>query len=186
MSHEPLLEPLVRWWRIKKILPDLPNGGVHVDIGCGTTPELVNFVKDQMSQSIGIDITVKAQKQGKVRLLRQKLQKKLNLPTSSVEVVTLLAVLEHLDFPQDIIKECYRILKPGGVALLTVPSPNSALLLNLLSKIGFLSQKMINQHKHYFTHYQLGQIFKLAGFRQVQVSSFQLGLNTYVKAVKVK
>jgi predicted SAM-dependent methyltransferase len=96
----------------------------------------------------------------------------------------MLAVLEHLDHPQAIINECYRILKPGGILLITVPSPLNKYPLEMLSKIGIVQQKMIDQHKNYFTHQGLQDLFDKAGFSSVSVEAFQLGLNTFARAIK--
>lgn len=44
------------------------------------------------------------------------------LDDSAVDIVICTQVLEHCDYPQKIIDECYRVLKPGGVLIITVPS----------------------------------------------------------------
>jgi SAM-dependent methyltransferase len=43
------------------------------------------------------------------------------VPTDSVDCVTTISVLEHVRYPQKVIKEIYRILKPGGVVYVSVP-----------------------------------------------------------------
>jgi ubiquinone/menaquinone biosynthesis C-methylase UbiE len=40
---------------------------------------------------------------------------------ASADTVLCTAVLEHLEWPQDAIREMYRILKPGGYVILTAP-----------------------------------------------------------------
>lgn len=44
------------------------------------------------------------------------------LPSHSATVVTLLDVLEHLDDDQAAVREIRRILKPGGLLVITVPA----------------------------------------------------------------
>lgn len=46
------------------------------------------------------------------------------LPDASVDSVLCTQVLEHLPHPWIAVKECFRILKPGGKCLLTAPQTN--------------------------------------------------------------
>jgi len=49
----------------------------------------------------------------------------------------MMAVLEHLTYPETILKEVKRILKPGGVGLiLTVPSRHPNPLLEFFANSG--------------------------------------------------
>lgn len=44
------------------------------------------------------------------------------LDDNVMDIVICTQVLEHCDYPQKIIDECYRVLRPGGVLIVTVPS----------------------------------------------------------------
>lgn len=46
----------------------------------------------------------------------------LNLPANSIEAIGLFDVLEHLEKPEILLKEVYRVLQPGGVLLYSIPS----------------------------------------------------------------
>jgi SAM-dependent methyltransferase len=46
----------------------------------------------------------------------------LNLPNSSVEAIGAFDVLEHLEKPAILLTEIYRVLKPGGVFICSVPA----------------------------------------------------------------
>lgn len=50
-----------------------------------------------------------------------------NIPTddNSFDVVLMTEVLEHLKTPELVIKECYRVLKPSGKMIITVPFLNA-------------------------------------------------------------
>lgn len=182
MDH--LLEPPLMQWRIRQVLPDFPTKGVLVDIGCGNPPALINRVKEKMDRCIGVDSAVSTSKNKKVSIVKQYMRKKIKIPARSADVVTLLAILEHLDYPAEIVSECYRILKPRGKLLLTVPSPKSQMPLKFLTSLDLVDPVMVSQHKRYFTHQQLRRILSKAGFSRIRITSFQVGLNTYVKAVK--
>ena len=177
-------EPLLQRWRIKKILPYFPYGGVHLDIGCDTPPVLINLVKERMKQCIGVDIAVKPEKRDNVEIKRMDLQKKIDLDSNYVNVITLLAVLEHMKYPVEILKECYRILKPGGIILITVPSPQNEPILHMFAALHLVRPEMIDQHETYFTKAYLLECLNQVGYKQAEVRYFELTLNTFAMAKK--
>lgn len=46
----------------------------------------------------------------------------LMLPSNSIPAISLFDVLEHLEEPTELLKEVYRVLKPGGLLLVSVPA----------------------------------------------------------------
>ena len=46
----------------------------------------------------------------------------LQLPSESIEVIGAFDVLEHIERPEELLTEIYRVLKPDGIFLLTVPA----------------------------------------------------------------
>ncbi len=159
-------------------------GGDYLDIGCDLPPVLVNRVKDQMNSCTGIDVVAEPGTFGRVRIMREELIKKIPLPSRSVDLITMLAVLEHLPYPEAIIRECYRILRRNGRLLLTVPSAQSRPILEGLARLGFVRPEMIKQHETYFTPFELHQLLKQAGFQVKVVKRFELGMNIYAVANK--
>lgn len=178
------IEPILQHWRIYKIKPYLNTGGVLVDLGCDNPPPLLNRVAPQMRRCIGIDSIVENKVTGNIKFIKLNIKKTLPLKDAAADNVTLLAVLEHLKYPEPIINESHRILKKGGILLLTVPAPKSRPLLEFLGRIGFVRKEMIDQHQNYFTKKRLKVMAQKAGFKQVQVSNFQLGFNTLMVAKK--
>ena len=184
MMYPPFFEPLFQRLRIQKVLPHMKWGGVHVDVGCDEPSVFLNEVAPKMVRCIGLDIVIKNKKIGNITYMKQDLQKRIALKDKIADTVTMMAVLEHMKYPEDIVKECYRILKKDGVLLITVPSPKNEPLLELFSKIGLVRHEMIEQHENYFTPESLQTICKKVGFSSIQVELFEFGLNTFVKAVK--
>lgn len=178
------IEPVLRRLRMGPIHQYVPSGGVLVDIGCDDPPLTINMYKDRMDHCFGLDAEVQNREYENVTLINAFFKKTIPLESDLANVITMLAVLEHLDYPQAIANELYRILKPGGVLLLTVPSPMSKPILELMAMFHVVRPEMIAQHKNYFTHENLKEIFSKAGFRQVAVESFQFGVNTFVRATK--
>jgi 2-polyprenyl-3-methyl-5-hydroxy-6-metoxy-1,4-benzoquinol methylase len=94
-------------------------------------------------------------------------------PDSSVDAITCLETIEHLEDQFTFARECARVLAPGGRALLTTPN-----ILSLASRwqyfwTGFfpLAQRPMNEfrrapvhdHIHLLTYYELRYILRLAG-----------------------
>jgi 2-polyprenyl-3-methyl-5-hydroxy-6-metoxy-1,4-benzoquinol methylase len=183
MSQLPL-EWLLQQWRIQKVIPRMKFGGNLVDIGCDHPAVFINRVRHKMDKCIGLDIAVTSQQYDNVQIKPIDIEKTVGLPSQSADVITMMAVLEHMKYPQAIAKECFRILKPKGVWLVTVPTRKNKPLLELLAKMGLLRQEMIDQHENYFTHQDLTRLAYSAGFSEITVESFEWGLNTFMKAEK--
>lgn len=184
------LEPLFQFLRISKVWHELPRGGVLVDLGCDYEQTLMKMVRSKMSRVIGLDMVVKNSSQKALKadpswqLVQADLTKRLPLPTKTADVVTMLAVLEHLPGPEKVVKEVYRILKPGGAVLITVPAPKAEQILPALAKMHFVRQEMIDQHENYFTDAHLRKILKAAGFKNIFITRWEFGFNTFVRAQK--
>jgi ubiquinone/menaquinone biosynthesis C-methylase UbiE len=179
------LEPVFQELRIRKVLPYIVPGKVLVDLGCDEEMTLIKRLQPTMKKVIGLDIVTPPVKRGNLEILKTDLTKKFPLKDKTVDVVTMLAVLEHLPTPEKIVTEAYRILKPGGVFLVTVPSQRAEFVLEkILAPVGLVRQDMIDQHENYFTHDRLRLISQQAGFSEVTVESWELGCNTFMKAVR--
>jgi len=87
-------------------------------------------------------------------------------PPETFDVVTMNHVIEHVPDPIELLKECYRILKPGGKVVLTTPNSSS------------WGHKFFREHwrglepprhLHIFGPSSIEQILKRAGFDAVIV-----------------
>jgi SAM-dependent methyltransferase len=91
---------------MKKICSHFKNDGIYIDIGGigNIHPDVVNI---NISPSQGTDIVADGQK--------------LPFKSNSIDGVFSLFVLEHVPHPEFIVKEMFRVLKPGGFIFVTVP-----------------------------------------------------------------
>lgn len=92
--------------------------GKMVDIGCGTKPYkklLAPFVKEH----IGVDHEYTFHDKKSIDLFGTAYDVPVESATFDAAICT--AVLEHLEEPEKALKECYRVLKPGGTAIYSVP-----------------------------------------------------------------
>lgn len=99
------------------------QGKKIADIGCGTGAVLQMLVS-MGADAEGVDMSDEAlrfcmRKNLKVRLGTAE---NTNFPDASFDAVIISDVLEHLSNDQKGIKEIFRILKPGGICIATVPA----------------------------------------------------------------
>ena len=90
-----------------------PKGKVLVDIGAGPTQFDALF---SMFTYIGVDFLPYK----KVSVVTD-LTKSLPITDGCADVIILSNVLEHIPYPLELLKECSRILKKGGVCIGTTP-----------------------------------------------------------------
>ena len=175
--------PILRDLRASVIRKYIKKGSIIADIGCGTEAQFLKTL-DGMKERIGIDMKLTARKIRGIKLVKRKIAKKIPLKSNSVGCITMLAVLEHLDHPVDVIKDSYRILRDNGVLILTTPSKFSIPIVWTLANLGLSTPEEFYEHKYYFTKNHLKKILEDAGFRNIRVKRFQLGLNKYAVAYK--
>ncbi len=99
------------------------SGGSYLDCGCaGGDRALVLAQHIGAGQIHGVEIVGeladKAQKKG-ITVIREDLNQGLSLPEAQFDSVTALEVIEHLHSPDVFLKDLYRILKPGGCAVIS-------------------------------------------------------------------
>jgi len=81
--------------------------GVVLNIGSGNEPSEANVINVDMMDYDNVDIVCDIHQ--------------LPFKDNSVDAVMNIAVLEHVKEPQAVVKEIYRVLKPGGRVLSVVP-----------------------------------------------------------------
>ena len=112
-------------WLALKVNNDSLNSHLHVlkgrvvDLGCGTSPYKEDILK-VAHQYVGVDWENSLHDQSNVDVFAD-LTKKLPFEESFADTVVSFQVMEHLPEPDFFLSECYRILKPGGNLLITVP-----------------------------------------------------------------
>jgi SAM-dependent methyltransferase len=160
------------WWFVarRQLVHDLlrrvlsPNrNDLIVDIGCGTGAN--ERVLSQFGRVISIDFSVDALRfcssRGMKRLLSCNAED-IPIRTGVVDAITILDCLEHVDDDLIALSEMYRILRPGGILLLTVPA------------YGFLWSEHDEalHHRRRYGSMELKNKMKSVGFGLEQVSFF--------------
>jgi len=108
-----------------------PGGGVMLDLGCGNGAQTLLFSED-FSEIVGVDIINRHLLDFRERLRREARAERVlpvlydgcRLPvrTASIDYVISFEVLEHVEDEGRVLSELARIVKPGGVLVMTVPN----------------------------------------------------------------
>lgn len=167
-----------RYSRVFKELSSMPSCHTIYDLGCGRGA-LVQILASKGYEAYGLDLQVGD------RVIQANLNEPLPLPSQSVDCVTSLANLEHLEQPDLNLTEIHRILKPGGKLILTTPSTAAKPVLEFLAfKLKLIDEREILDHKSYYSKKTLAKAIENAGFSGYKVKRFQLGFNLQVIATK--
>lgn len=184
-AKEPLLEPFLRWLRVRRILPYVreKRDCILLDIGCGPRFAFLRAVSPFVKRAIGIDAEAAELEYGNIRVLRFHLERELPFEDSSFDMVTMLAVLEHLDYPLEILKEVKRVMVPKAFLLITTPTPRAKPILEFLSyKLHMISEKEIRDHKRYYDRNTIKDLLETSGLKVRKNIHFQMGFNNFVLA----
>ena len=92
--------------------------GKMIDIGCGIKP-YKEMLSHLVTEHIGVDHEITVHDQSNIDLFGTAY----NIPTAdnSFDSAICTAVLEHLEEPEQAIRECFRVLKKDGYAVYSVP-----------------------------------------------------------------
>jgi 2-polyprenyl-3-methyl-5-hydroxy-6-metoxy-1,4-benzoquinol methylase len=157
-----------------------------LDIGCGWEARLLQELEPYIGKGIGVDFKAPRIKTGRLETISTVLEKKLPFQECSFDLITMLAVLEHLDHPEAILKEIARLLRPGGGLLLTVPSWYAKPVLEFLAfRVGIVNPEEIRDHKRYFNRKDLlNLIDSTPGLQVARHEYFQWRFNNFLFATR--
>ncbi|NTV55083.1 MAG: class I SAM-dependent methyltransferase [Candidatus Moranbacteria bacterium] len=181
-----LLDRLLCQLRFRRVAGMIRDRSNVLDVGCGYRGELLRTLSPRIASGRGIDVSVDdSVSAGNVELVGGDLSEGLPFPDATFDVVVSLANIEHLEDSESVVREIYRVLKPGGTLLLTTPTKKAKPVLEFLAyTLHVISEREIRDHKRYFSGDELGRICRDCGFSEWSYRTFQCGMNGFLVSKK--
>lgn len=148
--------------------------GKLLDVGCGGG-RFLNRMKRQGWQVEGTDFDEQATKKVTSRYGIKTHVGDLPqcaLPADSFDVITMSQAIEHLYDPLTTLRECLRILKPGGLLVMTTPNAKS---IGACEFGAFWRGWEAPRHLHLFSVESLQQLTQRAGFEVTEARTYSAG-----------
>ena len=170
--------------QIRRYVPGFAGKRVG-DFGCGYDAAFARTIAGEVASLVLVDVALAddLKADGRVRAIEGRLPDALApLPAASLDVVLIVSVLEHVADPAGLLREVKRLLAPGGVALVNVPSWRGKKFLEFSAfRLGWSPAAEMDDHKMYYDVRDLWPMLVAAGFRPSRIRCFphKFGLNTF-------
>jgi len=175
------------------LIPRPFRSGRILDIGCGMNPAFLQTTA--FSEKYGIDKAGSLSCHTKfdeqlITFIHHDIESGDPFPfyNEFCDVVTMLAVIEHIS-PNNlskVIAELYRVLKRGGLLIITTPSHWTGFILNGMSLLRLISRQEVKDHKELYASDDIMKALQLGGFApgNMQQGCFEFYMNTWIMAIK--
>ena len=180
------IDDLLSQWRSKFIKPYLSKEHIVCDIGCGQEGKILVSISDLIKEGYGFDFNLKNSTKKRENIFLS--NKNFLDCEKKFDIIILLAVLEHIPYPDSVIKllnDIHKKLNENGVLIMTTPDKRSKKILEFLAyNLHLINEEEIRDHKHYFNKSELLSFLQNSGFKNIKHKHFQFGLNNLVVCKK--
>jgi SAM-dependent methyltransferase len=169
---------------LKRHVPSFVGKSVG-DFGCGYQARFIRSVLPEIERAVLVDVALAADLKADDRItaiegvLPDALRE---IESASLDVVLCISVLEHLWQPLETLVELRRIVAPGGVCLVNVPSWRGKRFLEFSAyRLGLSPAEEMDDHKAYYDPRDLWPLLVRAGFvpHDIECRKHKFGLNTF-------
>ena len=170
--------------QVRRRVPDL-SGTIIGDFGSGFHARLTRALLDRVARAYVADVTLAPEviSHPRVKALQGALPAVLGaIPSGTLDLVLCISVLEHVVDAHGLLHEIHRVLRPGGRALINVPSWRGKRFLEFSAfRLGLSPVAEMDDHKRYYDVKDLWPLLVASGFRPSRIRCFahKFGLNTF-------
>ena len=175
--------------RANSLIPAVLRTGRILDLGCGSYPTFL--LNTKFAERYGVDrVTLPTLNVQNLKLIAHDVSDRSPLPFRDdfFDVVTMLAVFEHLESGplSSLLIEIRRVLRPGGIYVMTTPLRWTEGILKAMSRLGLVSHEEIGEHEAQYTSNDVAALLAVAGFHSslIRRGTFELGVNLWAVAQK--
>lgn len=152
--------------------------GKILDIGC-SVGLFLKIARDRGWEPYGLELNTRAVKYAKdkfkLKNIKQVILEKAKFPENYFNAAGLWGVLEHILHPDRVLKELYKVLKPGGVVVISIPNAGS-LAARILRERTSCFNGMV--HLWFFNPKTMKYFLEKLGYKIIEMSSEQPELDT--------
>lgn len=176
-----------RYAQADALIPEQCRNGAIVDLACGVPPLFLEHTR--FAHKHGMDMRIQTNTtRSEMHLMQYDVCSTNPFPfaDASADVVTMLATVEHI--PKDtlpmVFREVLRILRPGGILVITTPAWWTGPLLTMFSWMRMVSRDEIEDHRQLLSQREWKRLLVESGFgaEDIRTSTFECGMNTWVTA----
>lgn len=171
------VDSFLQKWRMRVAMEHLPSQVSLIDIGAHNG-EMFDALGARLIKGFGIEPLLKLRRDFPNYSLEPGYFPQTRPEESDWDAITMLAVLEHIPASQqkELADACWEVLRPGGLIVITVPSPAVDYILSLLRFFRLIDGMSLEEHFG-FQPKDTTEIFAEPRFHLVFHKRFQLGLN---------
>ena len=149
-----------------------------LDVGC-SNGAFVSFANSLGISAEGVDPSEKAVENGRRRGLKIHCGylQELGFERHGFDAITMYEVIEHIDEPKALLRECHRILKPGGVLLVGTGNTDSWTASVMKERWDFFDMHRHGGHVSFFSTHSLAVLAYRTGYSlgKIRTSSVRFG-----------
>lgn len=171
------------------LIPEELRAGRILDIGCGSYPAFLTATR--FNERYGLDrVPLADLRAAGINLVEHDIADGSALPFEDAffDVVIMLAVFEHLEDAtlRRVLKEIRRILRPGGLYVMTTPVKWTERILKVMSQVRLVSHEEIGEHKAQYSSGEIVSLLLETGYdrSRIRQGTFELGMNLWAVAQK--
>lgn len=149
------------------LLDRIDPGSTVMDVGCAKGGVAAEFARTTTWQTVGVDVSLEALRGAPSGMLRCCASAdSLPIETATIDAALLLDVIEHLESPVNALVELRRVVRPGGMLVVTTPNAGSVLRPLLGQRWHGL---LDDTHLYFFNSFSLKHLLGKAGWRTCRV-----------------